>query len=77
MASVVNFDDKKLKKNKWDPAKEQSQLKKLPTNADRKFNQAFWLFSECSSLGKKRHENFSMKYCAGTASSIGPSALKK
>jgi len=55
MSNVIHLDDSRLKKKKCKPARKQSFLKNAPSNnSDTRFNHAFWLFSQCSSLGKRR-----------------------
>ena len=57
MSTVINLDEKRSKK-KCNPGQKGSVLKRPAPNADTKFNSAFSIFADCSSLGKERQLDF-------------------
>jgi hypothetical protein len=57
MSNVINLDEKRSKKNS-NPRQEGSLLNRPAPNLDTKFNGAFSIFVNCSSLGKERQLDF-------------------
>jgi hypothetical protein len=57
MSTVINLDEKRSKR-KSNPRQEGSLLKRSVPNPDTKFNGAFSIFVDCSSLGKERQLDF-------------------